>query len=218
MSNGKTQASLIYDQIRQDIISGFLKPGEPLRVEKLSDRYETSGSPVREALNRLSANGMVGSRDNRGFRVPAISRDELIELYKTRCWIEEMALRESISNGDTQWEEALVLSLHRLSRIPRSQNEEAGCNAEFDAMHREFHLALVNACGSRFMIRFCHQLHDQSDRYRQLAVSIAPRRESENEHQEIMKAAIDRDADKAVELLIGHYERTKNIILESDLE
>ena len=217
-SDGKTQTSLVYDQIRQDIISGFLKPGEPLRVEKLSDRYETSGSPVREALNRLSANGMVGSRDNRGFRVPTVSRDELIELYKTRCWIDEIALRESISNGGTEWEESLVLCLHRLTRIPRNQGEDAGSNPDWDAAHREFHLALVNACDSRFMIRFCHQLHDQSDRYRQLAVSIEPRRESESEHQTIMQAAIDRDADQAVKLLISHYEKTKDIILASDLE
>ena len=122
-TSGKTQASIVYDQIRQDILTGELKPGAPLRVSRLRERYETSGSPVREALNRLSANGLVGSEDNRGFNVPEISRDELIELYETRFWIEEIALRESIIHGDESWEESIVLALHRLTRLPRRSND-----------------------------------------------------------------------------------------------
>ena len=111
----KTQATLVYDQIRQDILTGLLKPGEPLRVERLRERYDTGGSPVREALNRLSANGLVGNLDNRGFSVPEVSIEELRELYKTRFWIEEIALRESIAHGDEAWEESVVLAMHRLN-------------------------------------------------------------------------------------------------------
>ena len=217
-TSGKTQASIVYDQIRQDILTGELKPGAPLRVSRLRERYETSGSPVREALNRLSANGLVGSEDNRGFNVPEISRDELIELYETRFWIEEIALRESIIHGDESWEESIVLALHRLTRLPRRSNDDSASNLEWEKRHREFHMALISACKSRFMLRFCHQLHDQSDRYRQIAVSIAPKRKSDKEHTELFNAVVDRDAKKAIELLREHYELTQQILLKGEID
>lgn len=214
----KTQASLVYEQVRSDILAGRLKPNEPLRVEKLRARYKTSGSPVREALSKLSANGIVSSHDNRGFYVPSITRAELKEVYKTRCWIEEIALRESIANGDVTWEEGIVLAHHRMTRIPRKAGDVKASNPEWEGAHRNFHLALINACESRFLMRFCHQLHDQSDRYRQAAVAIAPGRDSEKEHQALVDAAIDRDADKAAALLHEHYALTQHIIMEGEFE
>ncbi len=214
----KTQASIVYDRIRRDILTGQLKPDEPLRVGKLQARYETSGSPVREALNRLAASGMVCSHDNRGFFVPSISRTELTDLYKTRTWIEEVALRESIKNGGVSWEEGIVLSHHRLSRAPRKLSGSNNSNPEWEEAHRAFHLALVNACESRFLMHFCHQLHDQSDRYRQFALTVAPDRDSDQEHVGLMQATIDRDAPKAIALLHEHYEQTQHIILQTGLE
>ena len=213
----KTQASIVYEQIRHDILTGKLQPDEPLRVSKLQERYETSGSPVREALNRLAASGMVRSHDNRGFTVPSISRAELLELYKTRFWIEELALRESIEHGTVSWEEGIVLSHHRLSRVPRKR-QERDSNPEWDIAHRAFHLALVNACQSRFLMHFCHQLHDQSDRYRQFALTVAPDRDSDQEHIALMEATIDRDTPKAIDLLHDHYKHTQHIILHAGLE
>ena len=214
----KTQATLVYDQIRQDILTGLLKPGEPLRVERLRERYDTGGSPVREALNRLSANGLVGNLDNRGFSVPEVSIEELRELYKTRFWIEEIALRESIAHGDEAWEESVVLAMHRLNRTPRNANDENESDLEWEAGHRAFHMALISACESRFMLRFCHQLHDQSDRYRQLAVAIDPKRKSEDEHAAIFDAVINRDVELSTSLLKEHYNKTQDIILEGQIE
>ena len=215
-NDARTQASLIYERIRHDIFSGKLKPGDRLRVEQLRGRYETSGSPVREALNRLSANGLVGKQDNRGFCVPEVSPEELDEIYQTRCWLEEVALRNSIAHGDKEWEEQIVLALYRLNQTPRQDEDSNDSNPEWDRLHREFHLSLISGCQSRFLFKFCEQLHDQTDRYRQVAVSIAPKRKSKDEHQEIVDLVITRDADKAVDKLLKHYERTQKIILEGE--
>ena len=95
-----TLASSVYDRLRGDILSGSLPPGEKLRTEALRARYEVGNSPIREALNRLSADGLVTREDQKGFRVAAASRADLEELVKTRCWLEQIALRESIANGD----------------------------------------------------------------------------------------------------------------------
>jgi DNA-binding GntR family transcriptional regulator len=93
-----TLASSVYDRLRYDILSGALPPDEKLRTEALRDRYGVGNSPLREALNRLSADGLVTREDQKGFRVATVSRADLEELVKTRCWLEEIALRQSIEN------------------------------------------------------------------------------------------------------------------------
>ena len=180
-------------------------------------RYESSGSPVREALNRLSANALVTSTDYRGFYVPQVSREELLELYKTREWLESRALSEAIEHGDAAWEERVVLAQHRLTRTERClDNDGRDPNPEWEVAHRAFHMELISACGSAWMIRFCQQLHDQADRYRQLAVVVAAkRRRSQDEHSAIAEMCLERKQDKAVELLMAHYDRTRDIILKA---
>jgi DNA-binding GntR family transcriptional regulator len=200
--------------MREDILTGGLPPGDKLRSEFLRTRYEVGTSPMREALNRLAADGLVVHEDQRGFRVAAVSAAELEELLKTRCWLEEIALRQSIINGDAEWEETIVLSFHRLSRQPRSANEDAyAFNPEWERLHHDFHRNLLSACGSRWLAGYCDQLNDQTLRYRQIAAQVDdPRRNEVEEHREIMEAAIARDADLGVKLLIQHFEDTNELI------
>ena len=212
-----TLASSVYDRLRDDILSGALPPDDKLRTEALRERYGVGNSPLREALNRLSADGLVTREDQKGFRVATASRADLEELVKTRCWLEEIALRQSIQNGDDEWEEAVVLQYHRLSRVRRSSSEDQYVvNFEWETRHRAFHLALLSACGSRWLMQYCAQLNDQADRYRQLAIVVSyPKRNEQSEHEDIMRAATSRDADEAVRLLLGHYDRTAGIIKHS---
>ena len=176
---------------------------------------------MREALSRLSSDGLVERREQRGFYVAPISADDLRELIKTRCWVEGLALRESIANRTPQWEEALVLALHRLSRVPRSLGSATSAtnpgttNPEWEQLHRAFHLALIRNCGSRWLLAFCEGLIDQAYRHRQLAVAkIYPERNEAAEHRAIVQAAIEGDADTAVRELEAHFQRTAAIILE----
>ncbi len=216
----ETLASTAYDRLRGDILRGALKPGLKLRVEFVSERYEAGASPVREALNRLSAEGLVDRREQRGFYVRQVSKAELLDLTNTRCRLEEMALRESIASRTPEWEERLVLSFHRLSRVPRSvESETYRENPEWERLHRDFHRSLIAGCGSRWLMEFCEQMADQAYRYRQLAVQAAfPKRDERDEHRRIMQAAIDGYSDAAVQQLVRHYRYTADIILQaSDL-
>ncbi|MEH6403866.1 MAG: GntR family transcriptional regulator [Sneathiella sp.] len=218
-SVSSTLATSVYDRIRHDILTGALHPNKKLRTEELRELYEAGNSPIREALNRLSSDGFVVREEQKGFHVAAISKAELRELVKTRCWLEETALRQSIANGTTQWEEQLVLAHHRLSRVTRFTNEENyERNPEWDSVHRAFHIALISACGSRPLIGFCEQLNDQADRYRQLAVATSfPTRDPKSEHVAIYEATLNRDANTAIELLCEHYQKTLQIIENSPI-
>ncbi|MEM9682605.1 MAG: GntR family transcriptional regulator [Pseudomonadota bacterium] len=217
--SGATLATSVYGRIRDDIMTGSLRPGEKLRAEFLRDRYQAGNSPIREALNRLSVDGFVAREEQRGFRVASVSREELQELTDTRCWLEEVALRQTIENRDTRWEEELVLAFHRLSRVPRSSKEgEFERNPKWDDLHRAFHMALIANCGSRWLLGFCEHLNDQADRYRRLSSITYPTRDPMEEHRAIVDAAIDGRADDAVRMLHDHYRRTGDIILKSDYD
>lgn len=212
-----TQASSVYDRLQSDILTGELPPGLKLRLKDLIEKYGTGNSPLREALNRLSANGMVLREENRGFRVPPAHNKELAELTRTRCWLEEIALRESIVNGDSDWEERIVLSFHWLARAARSTNaSDKHTSPEWEEHHREFHLALISACDSGILMDFCAELHQRSFRYRNLAEVVEYRDRHElEEHRELQQAVLNRDADTAVSLLKKHYTVTSDILLAS---
>jgi len=214
--SSSTQASTVYDRLREDLLSGRLEPGRKLQMRFLTDLYQTSQTPLREALNRLSADGLVDCREQRGFYVAEISRSELAELTKTRCWVESLALRESMAASTPQWEEQLLLAQHRLGRTPRSLNaEHFEDNPEWERLHRIYHRTLIGNCGSQSLIAFCGQLADQLYRYRRLSIRKAfPSRHVTDEHQAIMTAVLGGDADRAVELLTAHYRQTAEVILQ----
>lgn len=214
VNGAATRATSLYDQLRTDLLGGVLEPGSKLAIEALAEHYATSATPLREALNRLVSDGLVERREQRGFVVAGISAEDLAEITKTRCWLEELALRESIAARTTAWEEALVLAHHRLAKTPRSLvSDRFEDNPEWEPLHRAFHRALIAGCGSRWLLNFCDQLADQHHRYRRLSAPRAfAKRGVKGEHQQLMEAAVEGRADDAVKLLRQHFERTAKII------
>lgn len=207
-----THATTVFERLRADILAGLLPPGRRLPVKALMATYGVGQTPLREALNRLTAEGLVACADQRGFAIPPIDADELGELTRTRCWLEERGLRESMAAATEAWEEALLVSHHRLARTPRGPG---GDEALWQTRHRAFHTLLVSGCGSRWLIGFCEQLTDRHQRYRALAARRTLRtRDLESEHRAILDAVLRRDADGAVALLTAHYTRTAGVILE----
>lgn len=216
-SNGtETRATSLYDRLRTDLLRGALEPGSRLAIDALASHYATSTTPLREALNRLVADGLVERREQRGFAVASVSAADLAEITKARCQLEELALRDSIAARNPEWEDAVALAYHRLTRTPRSLSENRfDDNPEWEPRHRAFHRALIAGCGSRWLISFCDQLADQHQRYRRLSAARAYRtRPVADEHRAIMDAAIEGRAEDAVALLRGHIERTGNILMD----
>ncbi len=209
-----TRASSVYAQLRADIAQGALEPGSKLRVEAMCKRYDVGASPLREALSRLSSEGLVDRTDQRGFSVAALKWDELPILTNSRIQIEGMALRESIAVRDAAWEDRLVLLLHRLSRTPRSLSEtQYKPNPVWETLHRDFHRALLSQCPSRWVRNFCDTLAEEAYRFRQLAAGKSfTKRNEHGEHAAIFEAAISGNADEAVRLLTEHYNRTSTLV------
>ncbi len=199
-----------YLDLRTAIITGQIPPGERLKVEALKDTLSTGASPVREALSLLVSDQLVERFDQRGFRVAQTNRAQFQEILNLRCKLEDMALRESVAIGDRAWEDALVLAHHHMTRTERSDT------AEFEARHKDFHMALLQACGSPILLRFCSQLYDLNVRYRYLAGTSKSysRRDVSAEHRAILDAAVERDIEKTARLLSDHYRSTGEFLAE----
>lgn len=212
--DGKVSATLatsVFERLRSDILEGVVPPGEKLRIDALRERYQVGASPLREALNRLSALHLVEQVEQRGFRVTVMTADELLELARTRCWISEIAVREAIAHGDAAWEEEIVVAHHRLRRC---HEHVTGPNREWEALHRRFHAALIAACPSHWIREFHETLFDLSDRVRHISVrKDRSARDVIAEHQAIMDAVVSRDAPKAIQLLNAHFSRTAEIAI-----
>ncbi|MBT5032186.1 MAG: GntR family transcriptional regulator [Proteobacteria bacterium] len=214
-SQKETLASSVYHSLLEDILAGKLEPGHKLRLQALKNDYNVGNSPLREALNRLSVNGMVVREENKGFRVSPASISELQELIRTRCWLEEIALRESIKNGSDEYDEQIVLAFHRLSRLAPSVGTSYS-SPEQENKHREFHQSLLSACNSNILLGYCAQLHEQTVRYRNLAAVVEYREDHEGEeHEKIRDAVLERDADTAIKILSSHYQITAEIVISS---
>lgn len=213
-SGPQTLSAAVYVRLRQEIVDGTLQPGGKLRIGAVSARYGVTSTPVREALSQLASEGFVLRREQRGFTVAAASDPELQELTETRCWVEEVALRQAMRHATPDWEEGIVLALHRLSRTPRSTDAATfNENPTWEGVHRAFHGALLATCPSRFLLAFCDRLRDHATRYRRLAMTAAyPNRDIAAEHRAVADAVLSGKADAAVDVLTSHYRRTASIV------
>jgi DNA-binding GntR family transcriptional regulator len=206
-----------YERVRADLLACRLKPGERLRINDLCKRLSVSLGAVREALSRLTSEGLVSAEPQLGFRVAPISISDLQDLTMVRTEIEGLCLRQAIAEGDLAWESRIVAAYHRLSRTPHNAPDDPmRLNDDFAAAHAEFHQALVSACTSPWLHRIRHILFAQSARYVALSVPLARRdRDRNQEHRDLMDAVIGRNAERAIELMTGHLNLTTLILIEA---
>jgi GntR family carbon starvation induced transcriptional regulator len=215
-SAAPTLAEAAFTRLRADILGVKFRPGEKMHVVRLRSEYGVGATPLREALSKLSSLDLVVAEGQRGFRVAPVSIENLLDITKTRAWVEGAALRTAIAAGDRHWEAQIVAAAHRLKTCPKSDGEKL--SDEWYRDNREFHDALVSACRSRQTMTFRAQLYDLSDRYRRLSVkSGLSGRDFDAEHQRIMDAALARDADRAVAFTVAHFIETSRVILAGEL-
>ncbi len=134
-----------FERLRAQLVDGSLRPGTKLKISDLCVSLSANMSAIREALARLTAEGLVIAEPQRGFRVAPITADDLRHLTEVRIPIEEMCIRRSIALGDIDWETSIVATLHGLLRTERF--DAAGkVRAEWADAHNKLHGAFVAAC------------------------------------------------------------------------
>jgi DNA-binding GntR family transcriptional regulator len=195
---------LAYISLRDMILTGVLPAGQKLKIDSLRKLLDTGASPVREALSLLTSDMLVERMDQRGFRAAPASRKNFDEILTLRCALEDIALRKCVAGSTSEWEERLVLSHHRMKQAA------AQGGTAFEERHKAFHMMLLENCDSPMMVKYCSQLYDLNIRYRYIAAKSEDyqTRDVSSEHDDIMEAVIQKDADKATAALLNHYRLT----------
>ncbi|WP_156473054.1 GntR family transcriptional regulator [Pseudorhodoferax sp. Leaf265] len=200
-----------FRSLRHDVLSGVFVPGGKLKLDELQRHYGFSSSPLREALSRLAQEGIVRADERRGFRVAALSLEDLRDITHMRLMLDVEALRGSIGSGDDAWEAGIVSAFHRLEKVEsRLTDAPQVLDEEWSAVHRAFHLSLLAACPSERQRRWSASLFDQAERYRRFSARHrqAARRKS-SEHRRIMDATLKRDIETSCALLSEHILSTQ---------
>ena len=199
----KTLTLEVYERLRVDIRSGILSPGVPLRMEWLKTNYNVGATPLREALSRLAAEYLVTSEGKRGFRVALVSLQEYKELISLRNNIEHQALGSAVRLVDDDWEAEIVGALHRLIKAPDGSGvNNTDAVEEREKRHRAFHVSLITACDSTWLLRIWWHMTAHLERYSRVALRGVVKteeraRQIEQEHRDIADAVLRRDAEAA---------------------
>ncbi|MEX0344822.1 MAG: GntR family transcriptional regulator [Rhizobiaceae bacterium] len=198
----------VYEDMRLGLVIGRFDAGEKLRSEALREQYDCSASTIREVLFRLSSDGLVNFIDQKGFRVPRITLDDLREIAEMRIMLECEGAARSIEHGDIHWEAGLTAAHHKLRHIEHKlrttgqmgSNVTVWCAAEW-----EFHRSLISACGSDYLLELHRNVYD---RFRlgllTLMKGYAFREKGIEEHEAILLAALDRDPVLCAEKIREH--------------
>jgi DNA-binding GntR family transcriptional regulator len=217
--NGEKSAPLSEQallRLRNDILKSTLSPGLQLKLDALKIHYGFSSSPLREALNRLVAEGLVRIEDRRGFFVAPISITDIQEITRLRCLLEPEALRDSISTGDDAWEANIISTHYRLERIESrlTANSPFISDIEWASVHQEFHDALLAACKSEKLLQMRTTLFYQAQRYWHTWANAHPDPINRgSNHDKLRDAVLDRDPVRAPEILISHISQTNDLVI-----
>ncbi len=210
----------VYERLRGDILACRLLPGSRLRINELcSCLGGVSLGAVREALSRLSSDGLVLSAPQRGFTVASVSAHDLEDLTTARIEVECWCLRAAMARGGARWEAGITAAFRRLAQTGyHVEGDPALLSEAWVAVHGAFHASLAAAADNAWLLRIREQLYEQSERYRRLSVPALPMpRDVEGEHQAIMEATLARDVEVATARMAEHLRLTTGILLTSDL-
>jgi GntR family transcriptional regulator, carbon starvation induced regulator len=200
----ETRADWVDRRLKEAILRGELAPGERLVAATLAERWNVSATPLREAIQRLAAEGLVETAPQRGARVAPVSVRDAEEIYELRLLLEPRALRESLERMDHTHRAEIGEAYAAYERAVQAADVAAALDA-----HRDLHATLLKRCPSRWLLRITRLLAEQSQLL-QLASIGAPggHHDVVGEHRGIVDDARADRVDDAVAALTEHLQRT----------
>ncbi|MEL6608001.1 MAG: GntR family transcriptional regulator [Pseudomonadota bacterium] len=149
----QSSGGLAYDTLMEALRAGVFGPGDRLREEDVADRLSLSRTPVREALRRMEADGIIEHRPRMGAVVRRLSHAEVVELYEMRVVLERTAAEMAAKHGTGPEFDALDDLNHELAAERSNPARAAGIN-------QDFHRGLYQACRNRFLLEAARALNN----------------------------------------------------------
>jgi len=203
VSEYKTMQEIIFDTIKQRIITGAYPPGQRLIANDLAEELNASRMPVREALTRLASTGLVELIPYKGAIVNELTAEDYVEIFHIRSVLEGLATRLACPN----------LSDEDLKMMRKANDEIHGMidedDVQFQRVNRIFHSTIWQRTKSKRLSSLLSNLYSEAAQYRHMTV-IMPGRLKEIciEHESVLEALKKRDAEKAEQCVRDHYENT----------
>ena len=195
----RTADKLISD-IRKEVSSGILKPGDQLEVTALAERFGVSRTPIREAIRTLVETGVLETRPRKGSFVRVLSAKQLLDLFQVAAELEGMACRLAALSLTKENVEAIESGLAKCTQAAEFQN-----NVEYAMANLDFHTAIHNASGNDWLIEQLRQLQINLNSYRTMPYEIRGRlKKSTDEHKIICDAILSGDGEHACNLMRDH--------------
>lgn len=221
----RTAADVVAEAIRDAILGGELKDGERLNQAEIADEFGISRVPVREAVGRLQAEGLVSAEPHKRAIVIGFDQHRMAEVFEIRALLEPHALATATPNLDAG-------ALTRLRQICE-QSERCDDPSQWLGLHSEFHRLLLAASDSRITLSVIEHLSAQVERYllsskvNPVTEAIPPerrvildafqdpryRRETDAEHRELLNALVAGEHREAIEILRLHILSTRHRLL-----
>lgn len=194
-------ADFAYATLRGEIMGGLLAPGHRMREQELSERLHVSRTPVREALSRLQADGLVAMQPRVGLAVAELDDAGVIELYETREALEGTAAQLAARYANPRDIAAMRAILAAEELAPEDPVAQQRHN-------RTFHGAVLAAAHNRFLLKSLQALHDALTLLGPTTLARPGRREAaQAEHRRILDAIERRDAAAAEAEMRAHVKR-----------
>jgi DNA-binding GntR family transcriptional regulator len=203
---------IIYQRLRLDILNGLLKPGQLLRQELLAQRSQTSRVPLREAMSRLEADGLVVLRPRRGYAVTSLDEADIVEIFELRMVVESHAgliAAHARTTEDVRKVGQLVIAMEELNL------KDSRYLSDWLRLNRAFHEALIGSARRRRLARIAGTLRDSVEPYIRVEAQMTGHvRDADAEHRAIFEAFRAGDARGLAELSRNHVENTERRLLE----
>lgn len=198
----------IYNILRQRIINLQLKPGAKIDIGKIATEFDISETPIRDALKKLSKDGLVKIESRRGYYVVKLSKRDIEEIYDLRKLLESYAFSSSINNiKSSELDELRDMWINMKNKGKHRIDPQ-----EFYLTDQEFHLKIVKRCENHWLQNIFFQIYDLVRICQHMYMDI---KSALDEHIAIVDAIKEKDIDKAKKLLEIHIDRAKKRILRS---
>lgn len=213
----KTRTQLVVETLREKILSGEIKAGQPLRQAALAEELNVSRIPVREALLQLEAEGLVAFEPHKGATATELNVDQVDELFELRAMLEADLLAASIPLIS---EEKLAEAATILSQLDKALGQENAANT-WSELNSAYHNCLYSAANRPQTQDLVNTLNKNADRYIRMHLLWAGGiSKAGSEHNELLSLSQQRNADQAVAVLkqhiLGSRDEIKAFLLERE--
>jgi DNA-binding GntR family transcriptional regulator len=204
----RTVAAEAAEILRQRILTGDLKSGQPIRQEQIAQELGVSRIPLREALKQLEAEGFVTIEPHKGAVVSTLSLAEVEELFELRIHLESWLLRDAIPRmreADFAQFDAIIDE----SRLPDNL-------ALWGDVNWRLHEAMYRPAGKPISLRFLKRIHDNLDRYLRLQITLTQDWDrAHGDHQQLIELSRAGDTATAVAVLERHIRHTAQALADA---